>query len=245
MFWQRTFAICLYLFVFHSVCFSQTIRILGQINDEENHITLASVNLFNKRTNVAIVSSEDGRFSINASKGDLIILSKTGYYTDTVLISDEQFMNLNMVRKPIALEEVTVTGKRNSPLEQYEANKEAYKSIYLKGNKKDMVNGLAINLNKVFSALSKEGKDARRLQRILENEYQMGEIDVKFNKTLIQDLTNLEGKDLDDFIFEYRPDYEWIKSATDYDIILYIKEKMKDFSKSKKEINIDFLDFSD
>lgn len=240
MFWQRVFAMCLFLTVFHHVCFSQTARIFGRINDKENHIGLASVYLFNKSTNVATISGEDGSFFFNANMGDSIVLSKTGYYTDTVLIFDERFKNLNMVRKSIALEEVIVTAKRNSPLEQYQANKKSYKSIYLKGDKKNMVYmipmGIAINLNKVFSALSKEGKDARHLQKTLDNEYQMGEIDAKFNKKLVQRLTNLKGKDLDDFISEYRPDYEWIKSATSYEIILYIKEKMKDFSKSRKEI---------
>lgn len=155
--------------------------------------------------------------------GDTVALKKEVYLSDTT-ISDTT----------IVLKSVTITAERASPLERYQANKEAYNSIFWKGDKKDMVRvsplGIAVNINKLFSALSKEGKDARRLQTMLKNNYEMDEVDAFFNKQLIKDVTGLEGHELDDFMLKYRPDYKWVKSASHYDLILYIKEKFKELS---------------
>ncbi|WP_157273982.1 hypothetical protein [Pedobacter sp. BAL39] len=193
-----------------------------------------------KRTNGMALSGRDGAFSLNAFMGDSIIISKKGYRPDTVIVFNEQFINIGMVKRSIALEEVRIRGRRTSPLEKYQLNKVLYKSIYQKGDIKNMVNvtpvGIAVNVNKVFSALSKEGKDARRLQRKLESEYQLDEIDARFNKKQIIAITQLEGKDLDDFISEFRPDHKWVETATDYDIVLYIKEKHQDFLKNRANI---------
>lgn len=236
----KTLFICFLLVVFGVVCFSQTKRFFGRVYDNENRYSLDSVYFFNKKTNTVAHSNRDGSFSFNAYLGDSIIISKRGYRSDTITVFEEQVTNIGLVKRVIALEEVTITGKRSSPLEEYQFNKKVYKSIYLKGNKKNMVYmipmGIAININKVFSALSKEGKDARRLQRTLDDEYQMAEVDAKFNDQLVKEITHLEGKDLHDFISEYRPDYEWIKSATDYNIMMYIKEKLQHFSKNRGEI---------
>ena len=155
------------------------------------------------------------------NNGDTVVLKKEVYLPNRT-ISDTTF----------TLKPVTITAERTSPLERYQANKEAYNSIFWKGDKKDMVRvsplGIAVNINKLFSALSKEGKDARRLQTLLKNSYEMDEVDAFFNKQLVKDVTGLEGNELDDFMLKYRPDYEWIKSASHYDLILYIKEKSKE-----------------
>lgn len=236
----KTLFICFLLVVFGVVCFSQTKRFFGRVYDNENRYSLDSVYFFNKKTNTVTHSNRDGSFSFNAYLGDSIIISKRGYRSDTITVFEEQLINIGMVKRAITLDEVTITGKRSSPLEEYQFNKRVYKSIYLKGNKKNMVYmipmGIAINLNKVFSALSKEGKDARRLQKTLDDEYQMDKVDAKFNEQLVKEITHLGGKDLHDFMSEYRPDYEWIKSATDYNIMMYIKEKLQHFSKNRKKI---------
>ncbi|MFB5944466.1 hypothetical protein [Albibacterium profundi] len=147
-------------------------------------------------------------------------------------VDDE--VTLNLSDTTVTLKSVTITAERISPLERYQANKEAYKSIFWKGDREDMIQvaplGVAVNINKLFSALSNEGKDARRLQKMLESEYEMEEVDSFFNKPLVKEVTGLDGNELNDFMLKYRPDYDWIKSASHYDLILYIKEKFKELS---------------
>jgi len=97
--------------------------------------------------------------------------------------------------------------------------------------------GIAVNINKLYSALSKEGKDARRLQRTLTRDYESDEIDRLFSKEMVKNATHLDGKELDNFISEYRPSYNWIKTASDYELILYIKEKLQQFLKNREQIH--------
>lgn len=60
---------------------------------------------------------------------------------------------------------------------------------------------------------------------------------MKFNSVLVGRLTTLEGKVLDDFMLRYRPDYAWINHATDYEILAYITEKVKESEEESGESN--------
>ena len=86
--------------------------------------------------------------------------------------------------------------------------------------------GAGVVVDKVWSAVSKEGKDARRMQRRLVTDYKSNVINRRFTKTLVGRITGYKGNKLDDFIVKYRPTFEMIQKATDYDLIRYIKKKM-------------------
>jgi hypothetical protein len=63
---------------------------------------------------------------------------------------------------------------------------------------------------------------------------QQSEIDDFFNETLIQKQTDLRGKDLENFMLNYRPDYEIAKKWTEYDAIKYIRDNYQKFKAAKK-----------
>ncbi|WP_442587484.1 hypothetical protein ACSBL2_15675 [Pedobacter sp. AW31-3R] len=236
----KAFFICSLTIITATPCFSQVKRFHGQVYDSENHQPLDSVYFFHKKTKIIAFSSKEGNFTFNGFPGDSIIVSRRGFLRDTVIFRNEEYKNIGLIKGSIVLEEVAIKAKRNSPLEDYRLNRMLYKDIYLKGDKKNMVNvtpvGVAVSINKVFSALSKEGKDARRMQRKIDTEYRLDEVDSRFNKQLVSKITHLEGKDLSDFISEYRPDFGWINSASDYEIIVYIKEKLPHFLKNRAKL---------
>ena len=66
-------------------------------------------------------------------------------------------------------------------------------------------------------------------------------IDYKFNKALVRRLTALAGAELDSFMAQYRPSYEFLLVTPEYDFQLYIKKayaefrQKKNFSLTKKE----------
>jgi hypothetical protein len=132
------------------------------------------------------------------------------------------------------LQEVVVKDTMSDPLKVYNQNKKDYKDIFWKGDDKHIFSvplvlgpelGVNLNIDKLYSALSKQGKDARRLQRTLTGDYRNRMVDQRFNKTLVARITGYKGEKLDDFIAKYRPTYAFISKASTYDIIQYIKQK--------------------
>ncbi|QJD97242.1 hypothetical protein HH214_15880 [Mucilaginibacter robiniae] len=64
------------------------------------------------------------------------------------------------------------------------------------------------------------------MQRRLVNDYRNDVVDSRFTKTLVSRVTGFEGERLSDFIFKYRPAYDFVVKASDYDLMVYIKQKM-------------------
>ncbi|RZK50934.1 MAG: hypothetical protein EOO87_18930 [Pedobacter sp.] len=86
--------------------------------------------------------------------------------------------------------------------------------------------GIGISIDKIYNALSREGKNARKLQRILTNDYKNNVVDQKFNETLVTNLTKLSGIKLKDFMLTNRPSYDFVAYATDLDLVNYILAKV-------------------
>jgi len=191
----------------------------------------------------AVETDFQGRFKIHCKvfQRDTIKLEAPGYRSHEQLISPERNysqLQLKMIPNAIMLDNVSINAvQKRSASEKYNENKTNYRSIYLKGDKSKIVQavplGIGISINKLFSAFSKEGKDARRLQKHIENDYKLDLAEVRFNKELVSNITGLVDKDLDDFIEENHPSYVWLMKASDYDIITYIKEKYKTYNKTR------------
>ena len=64
--------------------------------------------------------------------------------------------------------------------------------------------------------------------RLIEEEQQKF-IDHRFTKQLIQQITKLEGRDLEKFMVVYRPPYEFTAFSQDYEFYKYILDASKYF----------------
>jgi hypothetical protein len=85
--------------------------------------------------------------------------------------------------------------------------------------------GIALNIDKLYNAVSKEGKDARRLQKNLTTDYKNSVVDKRFNPLAAQ-ITGYKDQKLKDFIMDNRPSYEMVARSSDYDLVQYIKQKL-------------------
>ncbi len=78
-------------------------------------------------------------------------------------------------------------------------------------------------------------RNARRFGKYYANELQQTEIDGFFNESLIKKHTELQGKELEDFMLNYRPDYSVASKWTEYDAIKYIRDSYKKYSDTLKK----------
>lgn len=211
-------------------CRSQVIT--GIVTGSTGYLNGAFV--INNSTKLSASTDLTGEFRINAKKGDTLTVSSLNYIPDTIVINDLKLLLINLKTKGIILNDVFVRSTKLSPLERYRKNQEDYKQIYRLGNMSNIISlngnsnqaGIGLNIDALYSALSTQGKNARKLQRTLTSDYYDSIVDSRFTTSLVSQVTGYQGKQLDDFIVNNRPSYEFIANASDYDIIQYIKRRI-------------------
>jgi hypothetical protein len=190
-------------------------------NERQSGAIIKNINL-----RIQTISNERGEFAIKTKTSDTLITIKDGYFKDTLLIAEQQYLIIEMHKNPLVLKEVVINGTAITPASTYEANKKEYKKIYFLGDNSGIFfSGSLVNIDKLNNALGKKGHEARRLQHTLTKDYKNSVVDKRFN-LLAARITGYKGKTLSDWIMENRPSYEMVIKATDYDLVQYIKGKL-------------------
>ncbi len=219
---------CLFGFLFTlSTLFAQEKTIGGIVFDTDTKFRVTRVSILNTRTQKAVFNNTKGEFYIDAIEGDIIISSVFGYKSDTTKITNQSSLAIYLKRLSIRLTEVVVKDSALSAQAKYEEIKKEFNKIYRVGNNKDILTvgpgGAGLGIDAIWSAFSKEGKNARKLMEQMEKDYQNAIVDQIFNKTLVTRTTGLKGEQLLLFILNYRPSYGFATKANEYDLINYIK----------------------
>jgi hypothetical protein len=225
--------LCIFISVYLVINADQVIAqdIHGTVTGKGDNLTGAIIR--NVRSQAITVSDINGRFLVRALYGDTLLTSFISYKTDTLIFKSQS--NLNVILQVISnnLSEVTIFGTKLDPYQKYLKNRQDFKQIYRVGDKSHMffasgglgTAGIGLNIDALYSALSKEGRDARHLQNVLISDYHGDLVDSRFTPVLVARVTGYSGHQLEDFIINNKPTYEFIQKATDYDIIQYIQRR--------------------
>lgn len=210
--------------------FAQTV-IKGEIKDFANNESLDNVNIRNIFTLKGMTTNKDGLFEIEVKKGELVEFSKIGYQTLRIRITNEKeisYYNLVMSRAAIMLREVDIKGKPLDFKRDSIKFRESYDLVLRKPKKED------IDMRSMpLAMLSKKNRQEWAFQEMYEEWEQEKYIDFVFNDKLVKKITYLENEELSIFIKRYRPTYEFLRSATEYEFLEYIKQCYFKFKKRK------------
>jgi hypothetical protein len=187
-----------------------------------------------------------GNYSIYAGAKDSIFFffrnKPTQMFPVSIIKTPGQFdiaINLYVPGKYKQLKEIIVYGKnrRQDSIE----NRIAYDKIfnYDKGGLRfsssgpESGMGAGIDLNSLINVFRfRRNKMSVRFQQRLIKEEQDRYIDYRFNKTIVKRLTTLkDGEALDQFMIEYKPEYELLTQILDIELYLYIQAAAKDFKR--------------
>lgn len=89
--------------------FGQTKTITGTIKGGDTDETLPGVSIVIKGTTKGVISNFEGKYSIEASKGDVLEFSYVGYLPETVQVAEKSQVDLVMIPDIKDLEEVVIT----------------------------------------------------------------------------------------------------------------------------------------
>lgn len=210
----------------------QALSVEGIVFDQFSGQRVGKVFIRNAQTKENTFNNSRGEFSLSLGKGDQVILEKEGYFTDTLAYTGQPVLLVYMRRSSIYIPEVRVVA-RKSPDDVLKATKEAFRKSYNLAEPGDVFSvgptGAGISINTIYSLFSREVKQAKRLTRVIQEEYEANVVDYHFTRELVGTLTGLKGDDLALFMRNYRPSYAFVKSATPYQLSAYIKGKYEMF----------------
>jgi len=184
-----------------------------------------------------------GQFEIAlASPNDSLRVSHFGYKTYSSLPGKTNaFLHIELQSAVISLNIVTVHGTRNFTKDSLE-NRTAYaKQFNYTGPTvadafKGGTNGqpfefISVNPLILIAALTKKNSPEYKFKKMLIGDEHEQYVDEKFNKGNVSRITGLKGDTLLTFLTQYRPTYQFVLKATDYEMEIYIKESLEKFKK--------------
>lgn len=83
----------------------------------------------------------------------------------------------------------------------------------------------------------KRNKQLRKMQQRLEEEEKENYVNYRFNKTTVRRVTRLDGKDLEEFMKDYRPGFEFTLGSSVVDFYQYILNASYEYKMNKEKEN--------
>ncbi|HLQ99164.1 MAG TPA: hypothetical protein VK102_02220 [Sphingobacterium sp.] len=219
-------------------------QIEGIVFDKNTGQRVAEVRISNISTGQSVYNNARGEFNLDVNKGDIVLAEKKGFDKDSITVDGNKVLLLYLERSMRYIPEVTVTAKQ-SPETILEQAKKDYKKAYDLAEPGSAFSvgptGAGLNLNTIYNLFSKEGKNAKRLTKTIEKEYQENVIDSKFTASLVRNTTGLRDSVLHRFMQRYRPSYYFIISTNEYQLVEYIKNKYEMFKLTPELRNLPVL----
>jgi TonB-dependent starch-binding outer membrane protein SusC len=106
---KRLFIVALCMMM-GSVVFGQQVKVSGTVTDATDGSALPGVIIQVKGTFTGAVSDVDGKYSISATAGDVLVFSFVGYLPQEITVGTQLVINVSMAQDVKALEEVVVIG---------------------------------------------------------------------------------------------------------------------------------------
>ncbi|TCD02321.1 hypothetical protein EZ449_18340 [Pedobacter frigidisoli] len=242
---MKLFVPFILLFGFATMLHAQTKPVQGIVIDKETKQRLAKVYIYNIRTGDGLYNNTIGEFSTYAIPGDTLVAALSGYGVDTMVFKGQAAAYFQLKSLGIRLRDVVIQQKRLTPQQQYEKSIQEYRYQTMKGSSKDLLNlgngGVGLGIDAIYNLLSKQGRNARHLQKILEKDYREDLIDYRFNETLVQQVLGIKDTELTDFMQQYRPTYQFVLDADDYAFNVFIRNAYKSYRLNPKALQLPAL----
>jgi hypothetical protein len=220
--------------------------------DQKSGEPVVFANVINPSRNWWVVTDTAGRVKIPVYLGDTLKISSLGYnltrfiITDSILHAHQPvFIELQEKKYEIARLSIYALGTYEDFKYRVLHMKTPDKLLDVKNHiklEKDklpqypMQDQMAISLGSpitaIYNIFSKEAKSRRKLNEAIKNENIIKYAEIKYNRSLIGRITGLKDTKLDEFILKYRPETDYLLSATEYDVIGLI---IQDFEYYKDE----------
>ena len=226
-------------------------KFIAKVMDSDTAVVIPNCHIINKTQNLGTVSNGYGTFAITANIGDSILFSAIGYERLTIAVRDSMYTNNRIVKmqpRTYILSAVDIgilstydRFKRDVLSKEAE---EAYQlehigeyDIYVPPlpNQGGINVPLAVSpVTFLYDLWSKEGKQYRHYQSVINGVAEFILIGEKFNGLLVKNLTGFENDELVKFMSFCMFTKEYLLLAPEMEIQREIMRKYKEYIKIPK-----------
>jgi hypothetical protein len=225
--------------------FAQSKTVHGFVIDKYSKLRIAKVYVYNSANDQGAYNNVKGEFTSTVKLGDTLFAALSGYAIDSIVFNGQSAIVFQLRPLSIRLNEVKIIGKKLTAQEQYAKNLREYRQALVRASSKDMFTvgggGVGLSIDAIYNLLSRDGKNARRLQAILERDYHDAIIDFRFRPSYIKTVISINEEDLADFMVQYRPTYEFTLSASDFDFVTFIKNSFTTYKRNPNTFRLPSL----
>ncbi len=222
------------------------VTVTGKVYDRETGEILYLTTVKNKSTGVGNFSDLGGNYRISAKAHDVILFSFVGYYPDSITVTISKgtvVRDIFLHARPRELSGVEV----NAGLTPYQVdsiNRRRQFGEYLSIPKYKMVGGAGDNGNtpggfgisiSPFTYFSKDQRQKRKFDKLYAMAERQKFIDSRYTRELVSRITGLKGDSLAYFMNSHQPAYEFVRTASDMELIYWIKHDYNLYREGKKE----------
>ncbi len=214
---MRTIATLLLLLLTATGLRAQTIT--GIVTDASGG-ALSGVVVENVHTDLSLATDGGGRFSIAAKPGELVAFRMLGYKIARVRITSSTTPFYRIILEPGVheLEGVEIRYHQND----FKHDSMRYRHLFKKQLDFPVVTGWRA-IQSPFTAMGKTNQQMISFQKEYAWLEQQKFIDQYFNEKLVANLTGLKGDSALQYMRQFRPSYEMLRTMQEYDVFSYIK----------------------
>jgi hypothetical protein len=209
------------------------ITVHGMAENSKGLGGLYQVIVINQRTSTGMLADPSGKFTINAVKTDTILVSASGYSVKKICFRDsapktEFNVTVKLDSIHYALAEVKIYPTKN--LRDVNEERKTLGEIPNTDTYKDasVLNPISL----LYERFSRLEQSKRKVAQLEDEEKRREVLKELFQIYIKHDIINLSDTEFDKFIdFCNFPD-SFIKSATDYDLVMAIKTRYEQYEKA-------------
>ena len=211
------------------------ITIKGKVIDTNYSVGFYNIVVLNKTVGKGIFGDYNGNFNITVKKSDTIGVSVRGYQTIYLSYVDSVYHKTYNDKFYIQELEFTAEEVIVRPLKTLDELKEERASIAKREVATvTVVNAIQSPITALYMAFSKREKTKRYVAEMEFKDQQYDIVKEILRVYVHNDIFDLSTEDFDEFIRFLNLNTEFLKSASDYDLVTYIKAKFEHFQKIKE-----------
>jgi hypothetical protein len=202
----------------------------GRVFENKTRITLHA-QITNLNNNLHAITGADGRFSIGAKPGDLLVIKAFSYQTDTLLLTDMHDKEIFLASQTNMLKQVIITdssGKTGNASKNMLVQPDQYyhgQVIEEHRDQKGMLDGGMVLRVHYFTADDRKKKKASLKAEDIKTNERISEV---FSADNISRYLPLKGEDMTNFLLLYTPDIATYK-AKSFNLLQYLNASYKEW----------------
>jgi hypothetical protein len=215
-----------------STATSEKITISGKAYDGENrNLPLPKLMIINMATNQGIFADAEGKFTLLAKQTDTLVFSALGFMVKKICLKDSVVKSSYAIEVPLfkmqyTLKEVTVFETRSLNQIQRDIERLGVNKTYKTEGAAD---ALSSPITYLYERFSKLEKSKRKVAEWENNDLRREVLKDLFRIYIKNDIIDLSTEEFDAFIVYLNLSDEFIKNASQYELVMAIKGKYESF----------------